>query len=38
MWGISEGDSKSLYALKLVSLRDLESIVHLDTIQCKYYS
>jgi hypothetical protein len=30
---LSEGDTKFLYAMKLVSLKDLGSIVHLGIIQ-----
>ena len=38
MWEYSEGDTKFLYAMKLVPSKDLGSTVHLSTIYQNYYS
>jgi hypothetical protein len=38
MWEIGEEDIKFIYAIRLVSLKDLVNIVHPSIIHQKYYS
>jgi hypothetical protein len=38
VWEISEGDTKFLYAMKLVPPKDLESVVYMNNVNLEYYA